>query len=150
MAQRPSSGRQIRLRLIHDGAQPGRPLDEPLQFGLQDAKGEVHPGTAQTDGTLAFDLRLEVREDGAAGQPVFRGAFAHGRPAGRFLYLSWKREGAHEHPWEWRIKVPLSGIDWAAVRLAERPRTCLAANVVGRRPHASDTVNWQIITLHGA
>jgi Family of unknown function (DUF5990) len=30
------------------------------------------------------------------GQPVFTGTFAHGPPAGRFLYLSWKLVAAHE------------------------------------------------------
>jgi Family of unknown function (DUF5990) len=58
-----------------------------------------------------LDLALEVTE-GEAGQPVFRGAFAHGPPAGRFLYLGWKREGDHAHPWGWHIKITLSGIGY--------------------------------------
>lgn len=66
---------------------------------------------------------------------MFTGAFAHGPAAGRFLYLSWKREGVHEHPWGWRIKIPVAGIDWAKIRAAEKPGKRLAADVIGRGPH---------------
>jgi hypothetical protein len=75
---------------------------------------------------------------------VFRSAFAHGPPAARFVYLSWKREDTHQHPWGWRIKIPLSGIGWAEIRAAEKPDKCLAADVTGRRPHASEAINWQV------
>jgi hypothetical protein len=144
MATDPSAKRLINLRLIHNGVQPGTPLDELLRFGLQDVTGEVHPGITQPGEPRNFDLTLEVRE-GGEGQPVFRGAFAHGPPAGRFLYLSWKREG--EPPWGWRIKVPLSEIGWAEIRAAEKPGKCLAADVVGRRPHASEAIKWRVETV---
>jgi hypothetical protein len=135
--------RRVHIRLIHNGVQPGTLLDEPLQFGLQDTKGEVHPGLSQPGKPQNLDATLEV-EGYEAGQPVFRGRFAHGPPKGRFVYLSWKREGKHDHPWGWRIKVPLSGIRWADVREAEKPGRCLTANVIGRRPHASDAIEWRI------
>ena len=32
---------QIAIRLIHNGVQPGIPLDEPMRFGVQDTKGGV-------------------------------------------------------------------------------------------------------------
>jgi Family of unknown function (DUF5990) len=136
--------RQIKLRLIHNGVQPGTPSAEPMRFGLQDSEGEVHPGTAQPGGLLHFDLMLEVKERGTTGQPVFSSAFAHGPPASRFLYLSWKREGKHDAPYAWRIKIPLSGIGWTEIRAAEKPCKCLAANVAGRRPHASNAIEWRL------
>jgi Family of unknown function (DUF5990) len=142
-----SGKRQIHLRLIHNGVQPGRPLDEPLRFGLQDGNGEVHPGLGQPGEPQKFDIVLEVGEGDEASQPVFRGMFAHGPPKGRFVYLSWKRQGKHEHPWAWRIKVPLSDIGWAEVRAAEKPGKCLAANVIGRLPHTSEAIEWQIEAL---
>jgi hypothetical protein len=144
----PSGKRQISLRLLHNGVQPGIPLDEPLRFGLQDSKGEVHAGTTPPGGAGAqeFDFSVEIRE-GAAGQPVFRGSFVHGPPAARFIYLSWKREGDHEHPWGWRIKIPLSRIGWSDIRAAEKPGNYLVANVIGRRPHSSEEVTWQIEPL---
>jgi hypothetical protein len=117
MATGPSAKRQIHVRLIHNGVQPGTPLDEPLRFGLQDAKGEVHPGLTQPGEARNFDLILEVSEDDEADKPVLRGAFAHGPAKARFIYLSWKRQGKHEQPWGWRIKIPLSGIGWAEILL---------------------------------
>jgi|HubBroStandDraft_6_1064221.scaffolds.fasta_scaffold290480_2 hypothetical protein len=136
--------RQIKLRLVHNGVQPGTPLAEPLRFGLQDSKGEVHPGVAKPGQSIHFDLALDVGESGDAGQPVFKGVFAHGPPTARFLYLSWKREGKHDAPWGWRIKIPLSGIGWPEIRAAEKPGKCLAANVTGRRPHATDAITWRL------
>jgi len=136
--------RRITLRLIHDGAQPGTPLSEPLRFGLQDTQGEIHAGTAGPEGTRHFDLTLEVKGTGAATPPIFAGAFAHGPPTGRFLYLSWKREGKHDAPYGWRIKIPLSGIGWAEIGAAEKPGKCLEANVIGRRPHKTEAINWRL------
>ena len=144
MATNPAVKRQIHLRLIHDGAQPGSPLDEPLRFGLQDAKGDVHPGLIPPGAPRNFDLVLEVREGDDADEPIFRGAFAHGPPAARFVYLSWRRQGEHDHPWAWRIKIPLSGIGWAEIHAAEKPGKCLSANVIGRLPHSSEPIKWRI------
>ncbi len=140
--------RQVDFRLVHDGEQPGTPLDEPLQFGLQDAKGEIHPGKTHPGQLLAFDFVLEAAGGNDPDQPVFRGAFAHGPPAKRFIYLSWKRHGEREHPWGWRIKIPLSGIGWAQIHRAESPGKCLETNVVGRRPHSSETVDWKVKLLN--
>jgi hypothetical protein len=138
--------RQINVRLIHDGIQPGTPLDEPMRFGLQDGKGEVHPGLSEPGDARPFDLTLDVSGD-ETNLPIFSGPFAHGPPAGRFLYLSWRREGRHEHPWCWRIKIPLAGIGWAEIRDAEKPGKCLVADVLERRPHSSEPIVWQIERL---
>ena len=73
MAKGPPAKRQINLRLVHNGVHPGSPLDEPLRFGLQDSKGEVHPGITQPGEARNFDLILEVTGDEDAGRPVFRG-----------------------------------------------------------------------------
>jgi len=137
--------RLIKLRLVHDGVQPGTPLREPLRFGLQDSKGEVHPGAMQPDGLLHFHLTLEVKAASDSAPPIFSGAFAHGPPNGRFLYLSWKREGKHDAPWGWRIKIPLSGVGWSEIRAAEKPGIVLEANVVGRRPHKTEAINWRSV-----
>ncbi len=133
--------RQVRLRLIHDGVQPGTPLAEPLRFGLQDVKGNVHPGLEAPGAPRAFDFVLKVTGEAT---PVFRGAFAQGTPKERFVYLSWKRVGEHAHPWGWRIKMPLGGITWEMIAAAEPPGMCLAADVVGRRPHAREAVRWEV------
>ena len=133
----------LHLRLIHDGTQPGPPLPEPLLFGLQDSKGEVHPGLLAPCAPRNFDLEIAVTK-AADGAPLFRGAFAHGPPAARFLYLSWKRIGTHEHPWGWRIKMPLSGIGWADIVAVNKPGKCLVADVLGRKPHDRGAVEWRV------
>ncbi len=134
--------RKIRVRLLHDGAQPGPPLDEALSFGVQDVKRGVHPGTAGSGGTRRFDLELDLRA-ADTDRPVFSGPFAHGSPAARFLYLSWKRQEAAAAPWGWRIKIPLSSIGWNEVREAERDGMVLVADVTGRRPHTSEPIIWR-------
>src|ERR1700722_7530078 len=144
MAPGSSEKRRIAVRLIHDGVQPGAPLDELLRFGVQDSKGDVHLGTRAATGFQRFDFSLDVRESGASGPPAFSGAFVHGPPSGRFLYLSWTREGSKGAPWAWRVKIPLSGIGWADIRAAEKSCKCLEANIIGRRPHTSEPIEWRL------
>ena len=105
MATVPSETRRINPRLIHNGVQPGTQVIEPVRFGLQDSKGDVHSGTMQPDGAQHFDFSLEIKGSDSVGRPLFSGAFAHGPPATRFLYLSWKREGKHDAPWAWRRRL---------------------------------------------
>lgn len=134
----------VALRLIHNGAQPGTPLDELLDFGLQDVKGVVHPGVPTGDGQLRFHLVLEAIGEPGDAPPRFKGSFVQGKPGGLFLYLSWKRRGIHEHPWGWRIKVPLAGIGWAEIEAASVKGRCIAADVTSRRPHKTEPVRWAV------
>ena len=137
------SKRQIALCLIHDGAQPGPAVADPVRFGLQDTKGEVHPSSLQADGLQRFEFAVEVRGEAAAGLPVFGGPFCQGPPVARFVYLSWKRVGAHAASWAWRIKVPLIGIGWPMIGQAEA-EGCLEADVRDRRPHVTGPVAWAV------
>lgn len=132
----------VKIRLIHDGVQPGPRVPEPVDFGIQDKKGGVHAAKHSKGGLLLFEMDIAVKA--ARASPVFSGPFVHGPPGGRFLYLSWKKRGQHEHPWAWRIKMPLGGISWPLVRQAQKDRHCLEANVVGRRPHSPDSVVWRV------
>ena len=135
--------RKVRVRLLHDGSQPSPPLGETLSFGVQDVKGGVHPGVMEVGGKQRFAIYLDIRT-GGTDRPVFGGPFAHGPPAARFLYLSWKREEATTALWGWRIKIPLSSIGWAEVQEAERDGMGLIADVTGRRPHTSEPVIWRV------
>ena len=147
MATRLLGKREINLRLIHNGVQPGEPSKESMRFGLQDSKGDVHPGVPREGKALSFDFTVEVKEGSETAPPVFRGTFAHGAAADRFVYLSWKREGTHEHPWVWRIKILLSGIGWGEIRAVEQLERRLVADVIGRRPHSSEMIDWRVETL---
>jgi hypothetical protein len=132
----------VKVRLIHDGLQPGPEVAEPVDFGMQGKKSEVHPGNRAKGGLLHFEFDIAVKAASAA--PVISGPFVHGPPGGRFLYLSWKKHGQHEHPWAWRIKIPLGDISWALIRQAQKGAHCLEAKVVGRRPHSADGVAWRV------
>ena len=140
--------KEVRLRLVHDGHEPGPPLGEPLRFGLQDRIGAVHAGVATDGGALQFELLLTVKGEDGVGPPVFGGVFAHGTPQDRFLYLGWRRLVDAAAPWGWRLKIPLAGIGWAALRDAEGG--CVTADVRGRRPHVVGPVAWTIEPLGAA
>ena len=138
---------RVTLCLVHDGVQPGNPVPEPVRFGLQDAKREVHPGSPAIGAghRRRFEVPLTARNDGEKGPRVFSGSSCHGPPKSRFLYLSWKREDVHAAPWAWRIKVPLAGISWPMIRDAAGPDLCIEADVTGCRPHATEPILWRVV-----
>ena len=72
----------VKVRLIHDGKQPGQSVPEPVDFGIQDKLGEIHAGKASKGRLLLFEIDIAVKR---ADQPLFSGPFVHGPPAGRFL-----------------------------------------------------------------
>src|SRR5215475_14021490 len=131
----------VKVRLIHDGKQPGPSVAEPVDFGIQDKMGAIHPGKASKSRLLLFEIDIAVKRADAL---LFSGPFVHGPPGGRFLYLSWKKRGQHEHPWAWRIKMALGGISPSLLRQAQKPGHCLEANVVGRRPHSAESLIWRV------
>lgn len=127
----------IRIRLIYDGAGPaiwdggGR----PDAFGIQDKEGALHPGVPGPDGSVVFDLTLQVKSTDSDA-PVFAGTFVHGPPAGRFLYLGWRNaQGAFAQ----RLKLPLASITWADVRLALDKQEPLVGTLVDHHPKATST-----------
>jgi hypothetical protein len=67
---------------------------------------------------------------------VLSGAFAHGPPAARFLYLGWRNaQGAFAQ----RLKLPLSPIAWADATAAIAQSRALAATLVDHHPKATTT-----------
>ena len=140
----PAGKRQILVRLVHAGAQPEPAVAEPVRFGVQDLKDNVHPGSGRSHDGLQFDVPVEVAGTPGQEDPVFSGPFCQGPRTGRFLYMSWKREGNPAAPWAWRIKIPLSEITWAMVEKAGRPGWCIQANVNDRRPHMVAPIAWKL------
>lgn len=125
----------IRLRVRYDGAGPVYWSGGPSDFGLQDKSGVLHPGEPDQDGGVSFELSLEVKLSRSEA-PVFAGPFAHGPPAGRFLYLGWRnREGGFAQ----RLKIPLGSIGWEEARHALGARTELVCVLVDRNPKATST-----------
>ncbi len=109
------------LRIVYRGDPLPGWRGGPGEFGVQDKSNGLCAG-AREDGGVVFDLRVEVKPaDGAA--PVFAGPHAHGPPAGRFLYLSWRNPTGE---YARRLKLPLASITWddiAAARGADQPLT---------------------------
>ena len=125
----------LRLRLTYDGKGPAIWTPAPRAFGLQDKDVVLHAGAPGPDGTTVFDFELQAwpHESGAA---VLSGAFAHGPPAARFLYLGWRdAQGAFAQ----RLKLPLSGIAWADAAAAIGQGRALAAALIDHQPRATTT-----------
>lgn len=99
--------------------------DAPVQFGLQDKNGSLTLGAPQPNGSLRFECALQVRLGGAT--PNFLGAYAHGTPQDRFLYLTWKN--THSDQIIQRIKVKLASITVAQVAAALQSGKRLCASI---------------------
>lgn len=80
-------------------------------FGLQDKDRRLSAGQPQPDGALLFECTLQAKR-AANGTPNFLGAFAHGTPTDRFLYLTLLRDDTDQAEIVKRIKVKLSSITW--------------------------------------
>lgn len=132
------------IRLIYDGIGPLNWGRKPGTFGMQDRDGLLHMGHPGPNGTVIFDLTLQVKL-GKSNEPVLHGSFAHGPPGGRFLYLAWcETQGTLAQ----RLKLSLSGISCndiskacdrqqplVGVLMDHHPRvTSTGANIGGSRP----------------
>jgi hypothetical protein len=133
----------LRLRLIYRGAPPVHWTGGARDFGVQDKDNRLLAGHALEDGGLAFDFSVTVKPATSAA-PVLVGAFAHGPPAERFVYLSWRNaDGAYAQ----RFKLPLDAITadqvdhalgtgqalTAVLAVPEQRATTTGANIGGMR-----------------
>ncbi len=126
---------KIDLRVRYDGAGPVYWNGGPGDFGLQDKSEVLHQGRLEADGSVSFDLSLEVKS-GSAEAPVLVGPFAHGPPGGRFLYLGWRnRTGEYAQ----RLKLPLASIGWDDIRNASSAGKPLVCVLVDKHPRATTT-----------
>ena len=110
-------------------APPAAQLGQPVEFGLQDIRQNLHSGNVQPDGSLHFVCEASVKPSRTADVPDFGGSFVHGSSGARFLYLSLRQPGG---AWIRRLKVPLAGITWAQIEDANGlPSGALVALVSG-------------------
>lgn len=124
---------EVRFRLIraHD-IPPSHELEEAVEFGLQDTKGVVVPGTRGPKGEFIFDFVLTVREGPDAKHPAFGGRFASGTAEDRFVYLSWR--SVPRGVWINRLKARLGSIDWKLVHAAQK----------ANKPLVADMTDWSL------
>jgi hypothetical protein len=90
MAERPPATRTVRLRLISEAAPPKEHDNHPTEFGLEDKKLQLHPGLDHPDGSVQFDLEVQVPSIGPSGTLRFHGPFVQGKPGEQKLHLHWK------------------------------------------------------------
>lgn len=118
----------IQLILVVIAPPPG------VQFAVQRGRAELHgPYTSDAE-SIAFAITLLLGPALPEGSFNFRGPFAQGTPADRFVYLnSGTRAGQIGTRWERRAKLKLAGIPRALVEAALGDADCaLEARVLGR------------------
>lgn len=110
-----------------------------IEVGMQDKAAMVHPGQPLPGGGMRFRCEVEVVHK--EGRVDFSGAFVHGRPNERFLYLSWKRR-TDDGKWLQRVKTPLAGL----VELCRPNVRAVEADISNRRPHEVTPISWHVTT----
>jgi hypothetical protein len=125
----------LRLRVIYDGAGPVHWDGGPGAFGLQDKDEVLHPGALCAGGAVAFEFTFRVKTLDASSV-VLVGDFAHGKPAERFLYLSWRNAAGN---YAQRLKLPLSGIAPAQAKQAIVDGKLLTTTLLDHQPRATST-----------
>ena len=137
---------EVALRLIRDTDVPAtNPLGRAFEFGLQDTKQVIVPGTRRADGAFVFDFSLHVKPGKDPARPVFTGRFASGPADDRFVYLSWRALEASQGHHINRLKARLGTIDWELVRAAQASGGRLTADMSGWRPHDTrKSVRWEL------
>jgi hypothetical protein len=109
---------RLKVVCIHP---PVTPDETYFAFGLQDKDVNLTIGTPQADGSLTFVCEVTIKGTLDEGQPDFGGAFVHGKPAQRFLYLTLQRIGASgTREIVKRLKIGLHTITWAQVTQAQQ------------------------------
>ena len=103
-----------------------------IEAGLQRGQ-EVVQAQSPKGEALEFVGELRIKSlDDRTGSPVFLGAFAHGPPAGRFIYIVWTGEERGVRRMFRRMKLQLGGIGWAEVdRVLREERGEIVAIVSG-------------------
>src|SRR5260370_34865286 len=90
MAEQSASTRTLHIRLISEAAPPKHHDNRPTEFGLEDKKLQLHPGLEHPDGSVQFDLEVQVQSIGPSGTLRFHGPFVQGKPGEQKFHLHWK------------------------------------------------------------
>ena len=131
----------VNLRVICRNA----PSGSEIEFGLQEDKDTLHPGSRQADGSLVFTCSVRVQTNAATYQPNFLGSFAHGTPQQRFLYLSLRQRTGEPTAWIRRVKIQLGSITWAQIEQAEKDGWLEAAVDGAKSGSAALVESWRFV-----
>ncbi len=135
----------LKLRVICLQPPPLSIQGHILQFGLQDKKGQVYPAVSQTHNSATFECSVDV-QDVSAEQPNFLGAFTHGTPTVRFLYLTYQHGDRDDKHIIKRLKIHLKSITSQQIQEAIAQGKHLQVSVDGQEAasvHLSGE-GWQV------
>jgi hypothetical protein len=146
MAEASSSTRTVRLRLISEAAPPKAYENRPTEFGLKDKKRQLHPGLEHPDGSVQFDLEVQVQSIGPTATLRFSGPFVLGKPGEQFLGLIWNY--ADEPKTIRGQKIRLDTLTWKLIDpVTRRSPGMLQAKVLPITERtATIPVEWTVLT----
>ena len=142
---------EVPIRLVLVDPPPG------IDFGIQRGGGaqyEILFVQRRKRGDVVFDFSLTVADNRKDGLPNFKGPFAQGPLASRFIYVDvGTYAGQKDTPWSRRMKVPLQGITWPLIHKAmSKPEHKLSARIPGTGKDGGPSCatvqllgDWQVI-----
>jgi hypothetical protein len=147
MAELSPAIRSVPIRLISETAPPVEYQDRPTQFGLPDKKQQQFDrGVTHPEGSVQFELEVQVERIGPTGTLRFRGPCVQGTPAEPFIYLAWIY--ADEPGVIKRQKIPLYTIPSKMIDEAARGRLSIVQGKVLPITERTGTVpvEWTVLT----
>ncbi len=109
-----TSSESIPIRIVLVKPPPG------VLFALRLGAAQLVSPTRSNGGDVTFNLALTLKGRQANGDPNFSGGFAQGPPTARFVYVRCGTcAGDFNSCWTRAAKVPLSGISWPMVEVAQ-------------------------------
>jgi hypothetical protein len=150
MAERSASTRTVHLRLISEAAPPKQHENRPTEFGLEDKKLQLHPGLERPDGSVQFDLEVQVQSIGPTGTLRFYGPHVQAKPGEQKLHLHWKYT---DEPQNIRGQgIPLYTITWKLIEpVTRRNPGMLQAKVLPITERTGTIpVEWTVLPLAGS
>ena len=157
MADISPATRTVRIRLISEAAPPPQHDNRPTEFGLEDKKLQLHPGLERPDGSVQFDLEVQVQSIGPTGTLRFYGPFVQGKPGEQKLHLHWKYT---DEPKNIRGQgIPLYTVTGKMVEQVAGPQRSLRSLTPGilqatvlpiTEQTATIPVEWTVLTLDGS
>lgn len=107
-----------------------------LTYALQKGSGSnfiVEQVQKSTGADLNFNIPIEIKGTPQANEvPDFKGPYVQGPIGGRFIYIGIGiYAGGSQNEWSGRLKIPLSGPDWATTTIAGNSALPLHTTVPG-------------------